>query len=296
MQSIFVAIALVVLVAFGNAQDMPQPGICGVSAIQPKSSSRIINGEAATPHSIPFQLLLVAFHENGTSRFYCGASLVKNTHALTAAHCVDGVDAKNIRLYFGLHELPKGSFSAAAGTPIREYFKHESYSSSSLTNDVAVIRLAMPVVVDNIKVGLICLPPSNAPVCAVGHNVVASGWGSLSGEPNRTNASRPTELQQVALQCVDATNNDCRSLIYTLFFIQDKSKMCAYGESKGVCFGDSGGPLVRERVTSDGIVYREQVGIMSGTVDCSLTRPRPDIYANTIYFSAWILNKIAQSL
>jgi secreted trypsin-like serine protease len=57
-------------------------------------------------------------------------------------------------------------------------------------------------------------------------------------------------------------------------------------------FGDSGGPLVREVTLSDGRKYLEQVGIMSGTVDCSFTKPRPDIYANVRELSAWILNKI----
>ena len=50
--------------------------------------------------------------------------------------------------------------------------------------------------------------------------------------------------------------------------------MCAYGAYKSVCFGDSGGPLVRERVHTDGTKYLEQVGIMSGTVDCSFSKPK----------------------
>jgi secreted trypsin-like serine protease len=59
-------------------------------------------------------------------------------------------------------------------------------------------------------------------------------------------------------------------------------------------FGDSGGPLVRERTLADGSKYLEQVGIMSGTMDCSFTKPRPDIYADVRYFSAWILNKVKE--
>ena len=34
---------------------------------------------------------------------------------------------------------------------------------------------------------------------------------------------------------------------------------------------------------------------MSGTVDCSFTQPRPDIYANVRELNAWILNKIKAS-
>jgi secreted trypsin-like serine protease len=61
-------------------------------------------------------------------------------------------------------------------------------------------------------------------------------------------------------------------------------------------FGDSGGPLVRERRLNDGRTYLEQVGIMSGTIDCSFTKPRPDLYANVRELSPWILNKIKASL
>jgi hypothetical protein len=64
---------------------------------------------------------------------------------------------------------------------------------------------------------------------------LASGWGSTSGDPNRPSSSRPTQLQQVALQCVDAKNADCKQLTYTLGIFPQTSKMCAYAQNKGVC-------------------------------------------------------------
>ncbi|UJR23416.1 hypothetical protein I4U23_026422 [Adineta vaga] len=294
MQAIFSTIALAIIVAIANTQDLPEPGNgCGVSAIKPKSPlSRIINGEAAVPHSRPYQLLLVGFFPNGTAKFYCGASLIKPTHVLTAAHCVDGNAASDIRLFPGLHEFTPSVLTPTGGIPAKQFIRHESYNSKSLANDIAIIRLEKSVDIDNEKTSLICLPPASAPACTVGTPVVASGWGSLTGNPNRTGITRPTELQQVGLECVDANNADCRKLTYTLFFIQDKSKMCAYAANKGVCFGDSGGPLVRERTLPNGQKYFEQVGIMSGTVDCSFSKPSPDIYADVRYFNAWILKTI----
>lgn len=292
MRAIFVAVALAFVVALANTQDLPEPGVCGMSEISPKPTGRIINGEAVVPHSRPYQLLLVGFFPNGTAKFYCGASLIKPTHALTAAHCVDGNEAKNIRLYPGIHEFTSSLLTPTSGIPAKQFIRHESYNNKSLANDIAIIRLQIPVEVDNRKTSLICLPPATAPACAVGTPVVASGWGSLTGNPNRTGITRPTELQQVGLQCVDANNADCRKLTYTLFFLQDKSKMCAYAANKGVCFGDSGGPLVRERKLADGTTYLEQVGVMSGTIDCSFSKPSPDIYADVRYFNAWILKTI----
>jgi hypothetical protein len=172
MQTIFVALTVAIFVALGNTQSLPEPGVCGVSAIQPKPPSRIINGEAAIPHSRPYQLLLVAFFPNGTAKFYCGASLIKPTHALTAAHCVDGNAPKDIRLFPGVHEFTSSLLTTSGGIPARQFYRHESYNNKSLANDIAVIRLQTPAVVDNVKVSLICLPPATAPACAVGTPVV----------------------------------------------------------------------------------------------------------------------------
>jgi hypothetical protein len=75
----------------------------------------------------------------------------------------------------------------------------------------------------------------------VGHSrlrhmsIRASGWGSTTGSPNRTSASRPSELQQVALKCVANSQADCKPLTYVLNIFEQKAKMCAYAENKSVC-------------------------------------------------------------
>jgi len=292
MQAIFVLVALTILVGFGQTQNMPKPGECGIFNIKPKETTRIVNGEAVIPHSRPYQLLLVAYFDNGTAKAYCGASLIKPTIALTAAHCVVGNAPKNIRLFPGIHNFTLDLLSSGNGIPAQQFKTHESYNDKSLINDVAVVRLQVPVLIDNTKTGLICLADKTTKACDSGNPVAASGWGSTTGDPNRPSSSRPTQLQQVALQCVDAKNADCKQLTYVLGILPQTSKMCAYAPNKGVCFGDSGGPLVREVTLPDGRKYLEQVGIMSGTVDCSFTKPRPDIYANVRELFAWILKQV----
>jgi secreted trypsin-like serine protease len=295
MHVLLSVIALIAMGGLGHAQDMPQPGVCGISSIKPSASPRIVNGETVIPHSRPYQLLLVGFFPNGTAKHYCGASLVKATHVLTAAHCVKGYNAEDIHIYPGVHYFTSSVLTKENGIPARQIMIHESYAESGLNNDVAVIRLQRAVDVDFEKVGLICLADRNTDPCRPGDPVVASGWGATTGDPNRPSSSRPTELQQVGLQCVANSQADCKPLTYILGIFEQKAKMCAYAEYKSVCFGDSGGPLVRERTLPDGTTYLEQVGIMSGTVDCSFTKPRPDVYANVRELSPWILNKIKAS-
>ena len=172
MRCILVLLALASVIGLGHLQDMPQPGVCGVSSIQPSASTRIVNGEAAIPHSRPYQLLLVGFFPNGTAKHYCGASLVKPTHVLTAAHCVAGDTAENVRVYPGVHYFSSSVLTMENGLAIRQIFMHESYAAQSLNNDVAVLRLQKAVDVDFEKVGLICLPSLSSDPCKPGDAVV----------------------------------------------------------------------------------------------------------------------------
>ena len=172
MQAIIILVALTALAGFVQTQDMPRPGECGVFNIKPKAESRIVNGEAVIPHSRPYQLLLVGFFDNGTAKHYCGASLVKTTHALTAAHCVVGYAPKNIRVFPGAHNFTLDLLKPENGIPAQVIYTHESYNDKSLVNDVAVVRLQVPLIVDRTKVGLICLADKATTACAHGNPVV----------------------------------------------------------------------------------------------------------------------------
>ena len=179
MHSIVSLFVVAIAVGLACAQDLPKPGVCGVSSIQPKASTRIVNGEAAIPHSRPYQLLLVGYFSNGTAKHYCGASLVKSTHVLTAAHCVEGYEADNIRIYPGVHYFSASVLNKENGIPTRQIFIHESYAPNGLNNDVAVLRLQRPVDVDFEKVGLICLPEKTADPCRPGDNVVGKSFDRI---------------------------------------------------------------------------------------------------------------------
>jgi len=296
MQTILVIVVFAIVAGLGQTQDMPTPGACGRPSVKPnKPSLRIVNGAEAIPHSRNYQVLLISFYPNGTAKQYCGASFLKNTHVLTAAHCVVGDAAENIYLFPGLHDFPK-TISKEGGIPARTVVVHKDYNAGRLKNDIAMIRLSQPVVVDNQKIGLICLPQTDQ-ICDYKHPVAASGWGSMSGSPNRTSASRPTKLQEVHLMCTDHNQNaDCKTLTHLIGLLKENGKICAFAPGKSVCFGDSGGPLVRERQHTDGQTYLEQVGIMSGTIDCSFTKHKPDVYADVIYFKKWILDQVKATL
>lgn len=161
----FLIIAALIINA--NGQSLPTPGDCGVFT----QAQRIVNGEAAVAHSRPYQLLLVTFTPEGAPKSYCGASLITKNHVLTAAHCVDGEKADTVVVYPGIHNFTSDLLTKERGTPLSAIFQHESYSSSRLTNDVAVLRLKNTITLSD-KIGLVCLASKDMPVCAAGDPVV----------------------------------------------------------------------------------------------------------------------------
>jgi chymotrypsin C len=270
---------------------LAEPCECGCPAISPQITTRIVNGEAAVPNSWPWQLLLVVFTLDGIPFSYCGATLITPQHVLTAAHCVFGWSPRYIGVIPRLHDFNISSWSPSIAYMAERIYVHESYDDRSLNDDVAVIRLRTPVSLDE-RLNLICIAPADASSQPLLENapLVATGWGVLES----ANRTRPTVLQQVRLGFVPQTNPLCAAIVGT-----DESarpgQMCAGFPPKAVCFGDSGGPLVRSVVHPNGQTYWQQVGVMSGTVDCGYQTNYPDVYARVSYYNPWIIDKIRTS-
>lgn len=270
---------------------LAQPCTCGCPAIPPQVTSRIVNGEAAVPNSWPWQLLLVNFNGNGLPMSYCGASLITPKHALTAAHCVFGWSPRYVGVIARLHVFNISSWSPSIAYMADRIYVHESYDDITLNDDVAVIRLRTAVPLDD-RVSLACIAPADLGTQSLveGEPLVATGWGALES----VNRSRPSVLQQVRLQYVSPTHPLCSPLTGT-GDSQRLGQMCAGFPPRAVCFGDSGGPLVRQITHSNGERYWQQVGIMSGTVDCGYRANYSDIYARVSYYNEWIVDKIELS-
>ncbi|CAF3879620.1 unnamed protein product [Rotaria sp. Silwood1] len=270
---------------------LPEPCKCGCPAISPQITSKIVNDEAAIPHSWPWQLLLIVFTSQGIPRSYCGASLITTQHVLTAAHCVFGSSPRYIGVIARLHLFNISSWSPRLAYMAERIYVHESYDDVTLNDDIAVIRLRTSISLDN-QVSLACIAPKDMTDQELieGQQLIATGWGAMES----VNRTRPNELQQVRLQFVPRTHSSCESLTGS----GDSTRlgqMCAGFPPKAVCFGDSGGPLVRSIVHKNGNVYWQQVGIMSGTVDCGYQTNFSDIYAYVSYYNPWILHKISIS-
>lgn len=270
------------------AISLPEPCECGCPAINPQITSRIINGESATINSWPWQLLLVRYSLQGIPRSYCGASLLTPKHVLTAAHCVFGYSPRYIGIIPRVHIYNVSTWSKSIAYMAERIYVHESYDNITFNDDVAVIRLRTPIILDD-YVSPICIAPadmSNQKLIP-GDELIATGWGVIE----RINRSVPNVLQQVRLQFVSRIDPLCAPLV-GLGESTRLGQLCAGFPPKGVCFGDSGGPLVRSIVHSNGKTYWQQVGIMSWTVDCGYETKYPDVYVHVSHYNPWILDKI----
>jgi secreted trypsin-like serine protease len=282
----------------GNNEENQSSGIslfepceCGCPTIRPQITPRIVNGEAAVLNSWPWQLLLVNFSYTGVPRRYCGASLITSKHVLTAAHCVVGLSPRYVGVIPRLHTFNVSTWFTNISYIAQRVYVHESFDDRSGVDDIAVIRLRTPIPLDD-YVSPVCLSldDSRNEKLISGDELVATGWGALEG----INRTSPQVLQQVRLQYVLQSDSRCARLIGS-GESASPGQMCAGFPPHAICYGDSGGPLLRSVVHPNGQTYWQQIGIMSGTVDCGSESNYPDIYTRVSHYNSWILDKIRAS-
>uniref|UniRef100_A0A8C4Y5Q5 chymotrypsin n=1 Tax=Gopherus evgoodei TaxID=1825980 RepID=A0A8C4Y5Q5_9SAUR len=247
---------------------------CGVQEIQPIISgyARIVNGEEAVPGSWPWQVSLQV-RRVGNWHF-CGGSLVSQRWVVTAAHC--GVTKSNV-VVLGEHDR-SSSKEKVQKLAIQQVFTHPQYDSSTVNNDIALIKLATAAVLGS-TVAPVCLAAAGEQYQSR-QRCVTSGWGKT-----RYNAlSTPSKLQQTVLPLL--TNQECKN--YWDGNILD-SMICAGAAGSSSCMGDSGGPLVCKE---NGVW--NLVGIVSwGSSSCATTSP--GVYARVSLLRPWINSIMANN-
>ena len=85
---------------------------------------------------------VVLFRAGG---FVCGASLIDEQWAMTAAHCTKGVAASSMQV--GVHRhaygwADNGEHDCAETVAIAEKHEHPEYNSATLENDITLLRLS----------------------------------------------------------------------------------------------------------------------------------------------------------
>ncbi|XP_046404250.1 trypsin 5G1-like [Ischnura elegans] len=227
---------------------------------RPLLDGRIIGGEDAAPGEFPYQLSLRigVYH-------ICGASILSEDWAMTAAHCVHDVGRNRLQLMAGSLDVDEGDIYHVT------YFTvHPNYDPVTLDWDMAVLKVSKPFVF-SCTVSPIALPAEGEELDA-GTMVVISGWGDLLDI-----GSNGRFLQKVTVPVYD--RNEC-FLDYIMYGGITNQMFCAGVKEGGKdsCQGDSGGPLV-----ANDKLY----GIVSWAIGCA-KRGYPGVYAKVSSMKAFI--------
>ncbi|HHG3356419.1 TPA: trypsin-like serine protease [Vibrio parahaemolyticus] len=262
------------LVAFLIGLTLPATTIADtLKPVQNDVSTRIIGGEPANTSDWKFIASLVRKGQPTSIGHFCGGSFLGGKYVLTAAHCVEGLNADDLDIVLGLYDQNRES--QAQRIAVNNIYSHTAYNNHTTNNDIALIELEHSV--DSATIDL--ATPEVLDSVRVGDKLHVAGWGNTS----TTDRVYPTVLQQVDLEYVDRAT--CQNLSGNYSNVSDDG-ICAgyYWGGKDSCQGDSGGPLI---VDYNGI--NKLLGVVSWGDGCAQPNAY-GVYANVAHFqhNGWI--------
>jgi len=250
--------------------------LCAVLALSNGIELFIVGGAIADPGAWPWQL-----SQRNVGSHSCGASLIRPTWALTAAHCVGGAVVQySIIAGTNQRSCPGGNCQQRS---VRDVTRHENFENIGLRgypNDIAVIELVDAIAESSGTIQYARLATS---ADQAGRSCFITGWGrTVGGGPI------PEQLQQAAIDVL--TRTEC--LQYWSANQVSDLQVCVFDkvtQARGACNGDSGGPLVCA-LPGGGF---ELVGATSwGRSGCSTESP--SVYTRVSAYNTWILRAIGE--
>lgn len=233
------------------ARRVPREALGSWGGIEPF----IVNGTKANIEEVPYQLSMEQFFMH-----VCGASIVSENYAVSAAHCVQGVSTWMVRVRAGSTWTFLGNWMGTT-SGIKNIWYHSSFTMSLMDHDVSVLELKK-----TLKFGPTIQPialPGAGEELAQGATGLVSGWGTLS------EGALLTAYHLRKLEIPLWTKDECTKLYKSPMTPVTDTMLCGGNFEGDSCQGDSGGPLV-----SGG----KLVGIVSWGEGCN-EAGKPGIYS-----------------
>ncbi|WP_197359211.1 S1 family peptidase, partial [Streptomyces clavuligerus] len=252
----------------GPADPGPQP-----QATQaPKDPGAFIIGGGAVPNDkYPFMVaLLMKGKGSPVDRQFCGGSLLDAYTVVTAAHCVDHTDPKDIQVVAGrtvLSNTQQGQVRDVMGITVHpRYAKNYAYDLAFIDIDwKKPITGIAPVKLPTTGTDALIKPGAKATV---------TGWGNTDTElPNF-----PDRLREVDVPILSHAECEISNSPY-----EKGVDLCAGVEGKDSCQGDSGGPLFRKLKGREAPI---QIGVVSRGDGCA-AQGAPGVYVSLSSAKLW---------
>ena len=243
-----------------NPGELPQPMIVGGEEVSP-----------ACPNC-KYDFMVSLQSTGGWGGHFCGGSLVREDWVVTAAHCVEGDSPNSIQVKIGLHNVNGTTGSVTRN--VSEIIIHPQYSSWSLDNDYALLRLSSPITNFEPIQLITDTAHDEEPIMST-----VMGWGAT-----QSGGWSSSLLLEVDVPIDNSCGNYSNSSI-------TNNMVCA-GDSNGgedSCQGDSGGPLIM--TNSDG--EYELIGIVSWGYGCA-EAGYPGVYSKVWSKLDWFFSYIGE--
>ncbi len=190
--------------------------------------SRIIGGSDASelyPWMVSIQI----------GGHFCGGTLIGKDWVLTAAHCMEDVNADDLTLFIGGANLNQTGTSEEHS--VEWFVVHPEYDSNSFYSDLAILKLQ----ISSEKTPLPLLSQEANSGLSRNEQLRVIGWGLIDAADD-SSVSNVLQEADVSFQ----TDDVCMATYSTGIENYWQRSLCA-GEIKGgkdACQGDSGGPIV----------------------------------------------------
>ncbi|XP_051176616.1 trypsin-1-like isoform X1 [Leptopilina boulardi] len=245
------------------------------------AQNRIIGGSEIKITEAPYMLHMTIPRIHSHKASVCGAGIISNEWAVTAAHCFlnPDKDVNHIRVLAGTADTERRARTAKT-YHVSQYIQHENFtgigSDDSVGYDIAVIKISPPLKFNKATKPLKL--PKKGEKIKVDMATIA-GWGKTDPQGGVS-----TKLRHIRVPLVKTSK--CKEE-YRHHHMKVKSDQICYGfhnktTTLDKCQGDSGGPLVND----DGIV----LGVVSQGVKCG-THGLPGIYTSVPFFRDWVKEK-----
>jgi len=240
-------------------------------------STRIVGGNESGNGDWPWA---VSLKSSASQTHFCGASLIAQQWVLTAAHCL--YNSENLKLTSQLTatvgEYDLNSTPITPAISIEQIYVHPDYNSSTIVNDIALLKLASSVNNPSL-ISPVDIAVTESAIAAV-ENVTALGWGSTRAysPDGQFSPDYPDILHDVEIPLM--TDTMCTNALGSNY----TAEMICAGLPEGgkdSCVGDSGGPLM---IQDNGW---KQIGIVSWGNGCAAPG-YPGVYTRLALYKEWV--------